>query len=298
MMAEPSIVELRCGRARARIAPALGGRVTACSLVGPDGRAREVLHSYPESHHDLTRWAKGGIYPLLPYSGRVADARLRHAGQEHPLVAHPVAAPHALHGPAHRRAWSVEGRSDDEVRLRLHAPADEDWPWPFSARLSVKLAEHRLRLEVELMNPGSEPMPAGIGCHPYIASTASATLQFAAAREWFLTPDGRTRGPGALASPRFDEPMAVGDQGFTRTFAGWAGTATLACGASRLTVTASGSLDHLVVHRLAGGTFTCIEPVSHVSDAFNLAARGVQETGTRYLEPGEPMRGWMVLASG
>ncbi|MFT3820826.1 MAG: hypothetical protein QM750_24935 [Rubrivivax sp.] len=296
-MVESSIIELRCGKARARIAPALGGRITACSLVGSDGQVREVLHPYPESHHDLTRWAKGGIYPLLPYSGRIADAQLQHAGRSYSLVAHPAARPHTLHGPAHRRAWSVQGGSEDEVRLRLQVPADEDWPWPLSARLSVRLAEHRLRLEVELMNPGSEPMPAGIGCHPYIASAAFTTLQFTAAREWFLALDGRTQGHGTVASPRFDVPTAVGDQGFTRLFAGWAGTVTLECGASRLTVTASRNLDHLVVHRLPGGPFTCIEPVSHVSDAFNLAARGFSGTGTRYLEPGEQMHGWMALAS-
>ena len=46
----------------------------ACTLAGADGGARAVLHPYPEQHTDLDQWGKGGLYPLVPYSGRVRDA--------------------------------------------------------------------------------------------------------------------------------------------------------------------------------------------------------------------------------
>ena len=37
----------------------------------------------------------------------------------------------------------------------------------------------------------------------------------------------------------------------------------------------------------AGEDFLCVEPVSHGTDAFNLAAAGAADTGIRVLAPGE-----------
>ena len=41
------------------------------------------------------------------------------------------------------------------------------------------------------------------------------------------------------------------------------------------------------IARLSGGAYCCLEPVSHVTDAFNLAANGVGGTGYRSLLAGE-----------
>ncbi len=48
---------------------------------------------------------------------------------------------------------------------------------------------------------------------------------------------------------------------------------------------------HLVVYRPDNLAYLCLEPVSHVADGFNQAARGVQDTGTRWLAPGESLSG-------
>jgi aldose 1-epimerase len=37
----------------------------------------------------------------------------------------------------------------------------------------------------------------------------------------------------------------------------------------------------------AGEDFLCVEPVSHCTDAFNMAAAGATDTGSRVLAPGE-----------
>ena len=44
---------------------------------------------------------------------------------------------------------------------------------------------------------------------------------------------------------------------------------------------------HLVVYTAPGADFLCVEPVSNVADAFNLAAAGDGRTGMRVLAPGE-----------
>ena len=78
------IVQLLCGDA--------GGRISALRLARPKGRAVDILHPYPEDFFDPVRWAKGGLYPLMPYSNRIANATLQVNGATVVLKAHPNAA--------------------------------------------------------------------------------------------------------------------------------------------------------------------------------------------------------------
>jgi len=41
---------------------------------------------------------------------------------------------------------------------------------------------------------------------------------------------------------------------------------------------------------------TCVEPVSHVADGFNLAARGIDGTGTVWLPAGGELQGQLRLS--
>jgi aldose 1-epimerase len=64
---------------------------------------------------------------------------------------------------------------------------------------------------------------------------------------------------------------------------------------ARVTITAEAPLDFLVVYTPAARPFMCVEPVSHVTDAFNLAARGRTDTGMRVLASGETLRAALTL---
>jgi aldose 1-epimerase len=52
----------------------------------------------------------------------------------------------------------------------------------------------------------------------------------------------------------------------------------------------------MVVHRPRNIDYLCLEPVSHVANGFNLAAKGWRETGTIVLKPGESVAGQLALA--
>jgi aldose 1-epimerase len=80
-------------------------------------------------------------------------------------------------------------------------------------------------------------------------------------------------------------------------FVGWSRRATIdwpELGA-RLVIRAEPPLDCLVVYTPAGRPFFCLEPVSHVTDAFNLAAAGRRDSGMLVLEPGETLETEAVL---
>jgi hypothetical protein len=64
---------------------------------------------------------------------------------------------------------------------------------------------------------------------------------------------------------------------------------------ARLAIEAGPPRDHLVVYTPPGRAFFCVEPVSHVTDAFNLAAAGRTDTGTLVLTPSETVKAWVRL---
>mgnify|MGYP005817313353 CR=1 FL=1 len=53
-----------------------------------------------------------------------------------------------------------------------------------------------------------------------------------------------------------------------------------------MTIDADSSLDRRVVYVPAGRDLLAFEPATHMTDAFNRAARGQADTGTRRLPPG------------
>lgn len=291
------ITELRSGAAIARVAPALGARVTRCVLQGTRGATTELLHPYPENHTDLAHWAKGGIYPLIPYWGRISQAKLWHAGKVFELAAHPDALPHTLHGTAHQARWTVGEHSGDRLRLGLIQAPDAHWPWPYEAELVFMLSPRSLHVALAVTNTGHRPMPAGIGLHPYIARGRNIGVQFTASKCWLPTSDYLANMSSTTSRAEdFSRERCFGDAPFTMFYSEWDGQAHIVPTdghASAVRITASPTLDHLVLHQPAGAPYVCLEPASHTADAFNLAAIGVSGTGARVLAPGERLSGWV-----
>src|SRR5205085_12490334 len=83
--------------------------------------------------------------------------------------------------------------------------------------------------------------------------------------------------------------ILVDEVGLDHGYAGWAGSARIELPERRaaVTMTADSALSTLVIFSPPGRGFVCVEPVSHCIDAFNLAAQGMSDTGTRVLAPGE-----------
>lgn len=289
------MIELAQGDARARLAPHLGGRLTALWLATWPGRSAEILHPFPEAATDLLRWPKGGLYPLVPYWGRIRDSRLMEAGNMVPVAPHPDAAPHTLHGSAHRHPWVVRHQGASAATLAYDHPGDGEWPWPFRAVLGVSLPTPACcELRLTLANTGDLAMPAGIGLHPYFSDADRTRVLVSADREWPMD-------AAQLSLPVPGHPYALDGAligPVTRQLSDWKGRAMLRRPEGELRLEASPSLGCLVLHRPAGADWFCLEPVSHVADAFNLAAQGVEGTGARRLSPGEELTASLSLTLG
>jgi aldose 1-epimerase len=293
-----NVVQLQAGASCVRLVPGAGARISSLRLA-PDGMLPvDVLYPYPEDFVDPVRWAKGGIYPLMPFSNRIEHARVRVRGEQVPLQPHPDALPHSLHGNAHLLPWALERHDVASAVMVLDAPASVAWPWHYTGRLDVALTSSELHLRITLRHAGMGTMPAGIGLHPYFCHEPQALLAYRASEVWPPTADFLARHSRV---PRGDEvyhpARTLPAGGLTHYAGGWDGIAEIGLPhGARLHMQAEGTLRHLVVHRPDNLAYLCVEPVSHVADGFNLAARGVPGTGTQWLAPGQALSGELRLS--
>ena len=102
--------------------------------------------------------------------------------------------PFAIHGFGWQRAWQVINQDAESCVLVLGA--DPELPLRFEARISVLLVGNEVEFSLDLTNPGHEPIPAGLGWHPYFPHLNRTTLGFSSDAFWLA-------GPGQSANRSF-----------------------------------------------------------------------------------------------
>lgn len=276
-MPSPDWPKIRSGPIEARFLPENGGRVT--HLV--HDRLGNILVPTASAQFDPLNWPKAGAYPLFPYHNRLIGAAFEHEGKRYRVPPHPLLAPDAQHGPAHRRPWHVVSHQSDGIELALDYTADADWPFNFRAVQRFTLAADRLDIELSLTNTGQTSMPGGFGWHPYFAAGFKQAASSDAGKIWPLSAAGI---PGG-APPILREDKHFPEEGFTIFLSEWHhATAALNDGA-RVRLTADPALPHLVVHRMPA--YLCMEPVSHVAGVFGFPPELRTAAGLLVLQSGE-----------
>ncbi|MCX9156902.1 aldose 1-epimerase [Niveibacterium sp. 24ML] len=291
---EPELITLQAGACSAVIAPAIGGRLFACTAE-VDGQVRDLILPVPRDQPLAKAIANAGCYPLVPFSNRIENARFEHQGRSVALTAHPLGAPHAIHGIGWVKPWSVVECNGRAASLRIDHEADA-WPWSFSAEQTFSLDSGGLTVSMLVTNRSDSAMPCGMGFHPYFPCPAGTRLRARVRDHWLLRPDcipcGNER---ALGRFPFDgtTPLRSGlDDGFS----GWDRRARLDYADYSIELTATPGLDRLVVYSPTHLPLVCVEPVSHITNAMNLEAVARRQAGWRVIEPGASWLESMHLA--
>jgi aldose 1-epimerase len=286
-------IELAAGTSRLVIAPAVGG-----ALVRYRWRDIDILRPAPDDAVRESRIRLMASYPLAPYSNRIAHAKLKTAEREYSLTPNFAPEPHAIHGVGWQRAWSVATSRQDEVALALDHAADADWPFAFRAEQTLKLEDDALTLTLTLTNRDGSAMPAGLGFHPFFPIRPGLHLQTRWTGMWEMGEDKLpTRHVATPDESDFSVPRPVDRWKVDNVFTGWERVARLEYDDHTVMLTANEVLSRVVCFAPRDGrNFVAIEPVSHIINAFNLAAAGVKDTGARTLAPGETLSGSFRIA--
>ncbi len=286
-MGNDTVLQLSHGGLSATIAPATGGSLAAFSADG-----REMMRPFDAT---LPGAAAGdplamACFPLVPFSNRIAHGRFVFNGRPVALAPDPIGARHAIHGLGWRRPWTVEAASGREATLVFCHDGGE-WPWAFEARQTFTLDGEALTIVLALRNRADEPMPAGLGLHPFFPGRARARLTADLPFVWETGADPLPRARANVPPEwNFARGRALAPLALDHCFSGGAGILRIEWEGQplALSIERQGS-NHAVIYTPRDRDFFCVEPVSHVPDAVN-RPEGVDVTGLRVLAPGEEMR--------
>jgi aldose 1-epimerase len=255
---------LKSGDWEAELRPEIGGAIAALRHRGV-----EVLRpTPPEARNPL----ETACFALAPYCNRIRDGRFHFAGREIALPPNFLPEPHSLHGLSWQREWQVESAVENKCVLADKHDGSGGWPWAYRAQQRIRLGPKGCAITLVLINRSAEPMPAGIGLHPYFRRAPESEVQFAADHVLLGGADPLPTGITAPADHFGD--WANGDclpgETVDHCFVKWSGEATVRDNFGTISVSTDGA-PHLHLYAPADGSALCLEPVSHTPDAVNRA---------------------------
>lgn len=163
----------------------------------------------------------------------------------------------------------------------------KQWPFAHTIEMTHRLQDGVLEVQTKITNLSSEPMPVAIGFHPYFQLTESKrddwTISVGARTHWLLGPDKIPTGATEVIERVFESPRAAAlrqytlDDVFTDLVRDARGRATMSViGTSqRLDIVLGPNYRAAVIWAPTPAEFICIEPMAGITDALNLAQRGL-----------------------
>lgn len=290
------------------------------NLISLRDTARDIeFIKKPESMSQLQERPTGFGFPVLMPPSRIANGTFEFMGRKYVFEKNEKGKNH-IHGLVLNRPWKVKRAcaGDEEGALIETAISSDDHPeikrsMPHSFELTLKfqLKDGVLRIDAIAENNSSDPMPFGLGFHPYFkvplskdSSKDACIIQVPAARRWELVellPTGKildVEGKYDLRSGQKLEGLLLDDV-FTDLIPEgdmvkciYEDRKTQA----RITFEAGIEFPHWVVYtgRTLDTDFVCLEPYTWIPNAPNVDLPA-ELTGMRALRQGKPFRGRMVL---
>ena len=280
-----TIVTLRTGNLELRLSPSIGGAIEAFEFVG-DARPEAILR---ESHTRLEKVLDAACFPLVPYVNRIRGGRFHFRGREIRLAPNMAGDPSPLHGQGWLNPWSVDECRDRRAVLSYRHAAGE-WPWDYDARQEFALDEHGLTATLTCRNASKDPMPCGLGFHPYFPCGSQTRLDTDVRVAW--TVDEHVLPVNKVpAEGRYDlKHRLVCGQDLDNGFGGWGGEARMSDPGWPYAIRMSSTEARFfqLYSPPAGGIFVA-EPVTHANAALNAPEEHWPELGMRVLDPDEEM---------
>lgn len=292
------VLELKAGSLSAGINASLGGALLWLSSVDDNGERWDWMRAMPEDHSFASGEGvlSAACFPLVPFSNRIENAAFRFKNQSIDLQSN-WPGNMSIHGIGWQKAWNVLKHSDTDLMLGLDMESP-DWPWQAGATLIYSLRANGLSMTLNLQNMSGEPMPSGLGFHPYYPKKPETGL-LCRCQNVLLT-DDRQIPNGLLADHTALRQLTEGmlpAPGFDNALTGWDGHATITWAGNRarssrhMMVTTEPETEFAVLYvpeKLdpKDEPFFCFEPVTHIPNAHNLQDQRYGPSGLLDLAPG------------
>ena len=290
-MSSETILTLTSGRLRLELSPSIGGAISAFEWI--DGQAaRPILR---KCHSPLQNVLDAACFPLVPYVNRIRGGSFSFGGREVRLKPNMAGDPSPLHGQGWLNAWQVEEASGSRAVLSYRHQAGE-WPWSYQAQQTFALDGAGYSVELTCRNLSGEPMPCGLGQHPYFPCGGETRIDTAVSVAWTI--DEKVLPVEKVpAQGRYDlRNRLVCGQDLDNGFGSWGGEARLSDPEWPYEVRLfSPEARFFQLYSPKEGGIFVAEPVSHANAALNAPEAQWAELGMRVLGPDVTMRFRMRL---
>ncbi len=284
-MGGDDLVRLSNGRLELLIAPAIGGSIARFDWVDVNGN-RSVFRGSDGVPDNVLA---AGSFPLVPYCNRIRNGRFSFRGREITLPKNMKSDPSPLHGDGWLAAWEVVRVSDRDCEL-LYSHTPGEWPWAYEARQIFELDSNGLTLRLTCRNLSADPMPCGLGQHPYFHCTPETVLDTEVTHAWTI--DEKVLPVEKVpATGRYDlKERRVCGQDLDNGFGGWGRSCRIRTPGEPFSIAfSSPDADFFQLYSPSEGGIFVAEPVTHANAALNEPEERWAELGLRILEQGEEM---------
>jgi aldose 1-epimerase len=285
-MEPDSFPRLTRGPLSLRLAPAQGGGIASFECCAVSVGNVPIFRPWDGEAESPTALAS---FPLVPFVNRIRGGAFSFRGRRVTLAQNMPPDPSPLHGQGWLHAWTVERLGADHAEL-VHRHAADEWPWAYEARQTFALDEDGLSLRLACTNRSGEPMPCGLGQHPYFLCTPRTRLDTGVDTVWTI--DEHVLPVERLpASGRYDlRDRLVCGQGLDHGFGGWSGRALISDPELPFRIAMSSPDAHFFqLYSPASGGLFVAEPVTHANAALNAPEEEWAGLGMRVIEPGETL---------
>lgn len=257
--------------------------------IDPNGAKVQRLTSRLLQRSVLYENAAGGLFPMLPLANRVAGNRFVFQGREITLPHHHADSRFFLHGDGWLWRWDVVKQGDDNCVLQLRS--QHDCGFDYVAKIRYQLRDNQFVAALTLTHCGEAPMLYGAGFHPFFPFDKHSQVQFHASGYW---PEGDLHLPLGWQGrmPRqadFTCPQYGEDAWLNVGYSGWNGRAQVFNDVMIITILSQAPW--LMLFRMQGEPFLCLEPQSHPVNAHNTDG----QPGLRVLGAGDVLHFAMTI---
>lgn len=249
------------------------------AVATPDGGGLlELSIEQNGCHHHILRPASAApatpldraMIVMAPWCNRIGGGGVRVGDRFYPIAPNVDGFPMPLHGTAFQNLWTVADQRDTHLEMMLDAPATDNFS--YQARISYTLSPTDLTVRLTVINTGRDPMPFGIGLHPWFATDDRTSLQFHATKQVMTDDSGLPTQIGNLVDD-FGIPRELPDGRIDHSFLGWGGCAKLRNADSVVTMRSTAPILH-VFSPSPSAEFCCLEPQTTFPNSANFEPNG------------------------
>ena len=260
------LLSLRSRRLGLDLAPEAGGSIARFTADGSVDLLRPATPQVLASG----KGNNAACYPLVPFSGRIAEGRFSFEGAEVVVPSNWPDQRHPMHGDGWARPWMVKRIDECCADVVYEHDAKEGWPFRYRARQTYRLDDEALTVGMSLENLEAHAVPAGLGLHPFFVRESDTTLHCRTRHMWRTDTEVLPIEQIAVpAQASFAAARRVDETTLDNGFEGWDGHAAIVWPKAglRLELIATEPFRDVVIFVPPGRPYFCVEPVSHVPGA-------------------------------